>query len=436
MKQRAFGILFALHLFVLPIPGTIALRNALMLACLVLVAMLWRECRFAEALRALPVRRLGTWLALISAWLLIQAALISDETRWAIQEVFIQWLPALLAALLGLAAVVVGMASGVPRNRLFAGLALIFLAQTAFCLLATLPDFLRNGVFPDGRTAFTAGRLEISFWNNLLLPFLVADLVQRWLHRQALIDLPAALIGGGVVLLSISNLAFAARAGIVLSLAMLTMMAILILWRERARLGGGRALALIGAAGGLMLTLAGASLESDERWAGFRETARLAWQNEDETLWLKGDSEQLPSLPSGAAIDSSAFFRISWIRGGLDLVESYPLGVGYGRNAFGHALRKTTETRLGHAHSGLVDWTIGTGLPGLALWTGFLGWLAGLGGRRYFSGRDAAGLVLLCLVAGFFGRMGVDSINRDHMLMLFFMLLAMLVALPDDPVPS
>ena len=41
MKIRAFEIAFALFLFVLPIPGTIALRNVLLLALLLL--MVW--CR-------------------------------------------------------------------------------------------------------------------------------------------------------------------------------------------------------------------------------------------------------------------------------------------------------------------------------------------------------------------------------------------------------
>jgi hypothetical protein len=433
MTKRFFSIFFGLFLFVLPIPGTIALRQVLLLGLLALLVLLWHQSRKRLSI---PVRGVGAlllWLAILSAWLIIQACWISEESPWALDELGSQWLPALLAAAVGIGVVLVH-ADGLSRKKLLAGIVLVFLAQTVFSLLVTLPDFLANGAFPQGTTTLTAGKLELSYWNNLLLSFLVIDVLARWLYRQSLSALPTPLIVGGIFAVFVSNLAFGARNGVIGSILLLSSLALLVIWHERKKIGSAKAVAFLGGAVLLVSTLASLNYHLDPRWSRFTETARIAWNPAASDAWLHPDDALLPQLASGVPVEASAYFRIAWIRAGVDLVADYPWGVGYGRNAFGHALRKTMETRLGHAHSGLIDWTIGVGIPGLILWLAFMIWAAALGIRRYFVAHDPAGLVLTFVVGGFFGRMLLDSINRDHMLMVFFLIVAVLVALPEEPV--
>lgn len=434
MKFPAFGIAFALFLFVLPVPGTIALRSSLLLLLLVFFFLFRRECRTETWIKGGNIAGLLAWLALLSLGLLTQAVLVSDETRWAIKEISSQWLPAVLTAIVGLGAVAIAGGSGMSRQKLLGGLVLVLLAQTVFSLLATMPEFLTKGAFPQAKTTFTAGKLEISYWNNLLLAFLAVDGLSRWRYRNSITALPSVVLIGGIGVVFLSNLAFGARNGMIGSLILLSSLALLVLWHERRHIGIARTAAFVGAALTLIVALGWASYQLDPRWGRFEETAQLAWQGGENNVWLHPDGAVMPTLKSGETVEPSAYFRIAWIRAGLDLIADHPWGVGYGRNAFGHALRKTTDTRLGHAHSGLIDWTIGVGVPGLLLWLGFLSWLIWLGLRRYFVGRDPAGLILTFVVGGFFGRMLLDSINRDHMLMVFFLILAILVALPDEPV--
>lgn len=440
MKSRIFGIALVVLLFVLPVPGTLALRNVLLLLLVALFALSWRECRPEAALRAPQTAGLLVWLAILSAWVVGQALWLSDETAWALKEILNQWLPALLSAAIGLGAVVLGRLAGVPRRQLLAGIILVLLAQAVFALVVTLPDFFADGAFPQSKTRLTAGKLEISYWNNLLLAFLAVDGLSRWLFRQSLSSLPTPAVVAGIVVVFASNLAFGARNGVIGSLLLLASLLFLVLWHKGKTGGRFNTFGLVGGAVVLAGTLAWSSYQLDPRWATLGETARVAWQVEDSDIWLhpddvwSGPKLPLPQLKSGAPVEPSAYFRVAWIRAGLDMIEKYPLGVGYGRNAFGHALRKTMETRLGHAHSGLIDWTVGVGIPGLLLWLGFLAWLAGVGVRRYFVRKDPAGLVLTFVVGGFFGRMLLDSINRDHMLMVFFLVLAILVSLPEEPV--
>ena len=434
MMFRAFGIGFALLFFILPIPGTIALRYSLLLVLLTLIVFSWRRCQFGRLFKERQISSLLIWLAALTCWLLVQAVWISDESAWALGEIRGQWLPALLTAAIGLGVVLISRHLDISRSKLLGGLVLLLFAQTIFSLIVSLPGFLANGAFSQSKTLLTAGKLEISYWNNILLAFLAVDGLSRWIYRQALTTLSLPFLFIGIAVVFLSNLAFGARNGMIGAGLLLSSLALLVLWHERQKIGVGKALGFVGGAVLLIGLLAWANYQMDERWQRFEETARIAWQGTQHDAWLDPDSASLPVLKSGQPVEASAYLRISWIRAGLDLIAEYPWGVGYGRNAFGHALRKTTETGLGHAHSGIVDWTLGVGLPGLLLWLGFFSWLLWQGMRRYFVRRDPAGLILTFVVGGFLGRMLLDSINRDHMLMLFFLILVILVALPEEPV--
>ncbi len=436
MINRALLAAFTIFIFVLPIPGTIALRHFLTLALLCLCTIALGRAAIGLHELSLRARPLMLGLGLITVWLLLQAASVSDETAWAMKEISNQWLPAILMAFLGVGLARVWIKGGWARRQVLGLLAACMLAQVLASLLAVMPMYLADGHFPQAKTWFTAGKLEVSYWNNLLLALLAVDALSRWLYRNAITNLPMPAVASGIFLVVLSNLAFGARAGVIGSGMLVISLSLLLLWHERDRLGPKRVSAFMLSAALLVVSLAAISYRLDPRWATFTETAEIAWSQGGGGAWLNPDEIQPPTLASGEIAEASAYHRISWIRAGLDLVADYPLGVGYGRNAFGHALRKTTETRLGHAHSGIIDWTVGTGLPGLVLWLGLLGGMLLVGLRRFFRKRDAAGLILVFAVGGFFGRMLIDSINRDHMLMLFFLILGMLVALPEESADS
>lgn len=431
-----FGLAVILLLFVLPIPGTIALRHGLIVLAVLAVVVLWRQVRSFRLECVTPLRPFAGWVVAITVWIILQAVLISEESRWALKEISNQWLPALVAALVGGFSVICARVLGWSRERFLGVLVCIFLAQAIFSIFATLPDFLAAGAFPQGKTRWTAGKLEISYWNNIALAILAVDLLSRWRYRCRITMLNLPLAWLGVVILLISNLAFGARNGVIGSVILIGSLALLVGWKERQEIGFVKALLFVVVSAVLAGTVAWGNFKLDPRWATFSETAVLAWDLKAHDAWLDPDHRPFPAIDSGQPIDRSAYLRISWIRAGLDLIKTYPLGVGYGRNAFGHALRKTQETRVGHAHSGIIDWSVGTGVPGLVLWLGMIGSIILIGLRRYFDRQDPAGLIVTFVAGGFLGRMLLDSINRDHMLMVFFMMLAILVSLPEKPVKA
>ena len=111
-------------------------------------------------------------------------------------------------------------------------------------------------------------------------------------------------------------------------------------------------------------------------------------------------------------------------------MQEHPLGIGYSRTAFGDQIDRKYGLggvfRGSHSHSGLIDFGIANGFPGLVLWLVFLASLAWTGWRAFEGEQMALGLMLIFLVSGFFGRSIVDSNLRDHMLQQFLMIVAIL----------
>lgn len=425
--------LLSLLIFVLPIPGTIALRYLLL--CGLLAALVLKLLRLPGI--GTSVWRAGqtplVLLAVFSVWIVAQSVGVSEEPPWALSEIRGQWVPAMAALLAGLA---VGAGFVAPRERMRLAVTVVvmaLIAQTAFSLAFVYLYSLKVGYVAGHKTVLTAGKLEISYFNNLLLAFLAVEVISRWIYRQPLLRMPGWLVVGSILMAFYSNLAFAARNGIVGSVLLVFSLVLIVFIREFRRIGAVRAIAAGTACVALVAALASASYRQDVRWQGLIEKVGVAWDIDRHQAWRDTQRNPLPVTSDGTAIDESTYTRIAWIHAGLRLWAEYPLGVGYGRNAFGHALRKTGDSTVGHAHSGWIDLGVGTGIPGLLLWAALMLALIVVGLRRYFRSGDSLGLVLAFVAGGFSGRMVLDSINRDHMLMLFLLLVGLLLVLRDEP---
>ena len=426
MSFRLFSLGVALLLFVLPIPQTIALRNVLTLGLAIGTFHFWKQLASSQARLARPFPPALLWLSALTAWFVLQAVVVADQPGRTLHELFTQWLPALLSLLFGMTLGAYSHTERVRQTDVFTALLCVFLAQTVFSLLATFPDFLASGQFPQGRTRWTAGKLEISFWNNLALTLASIDLLGRWLYRQPLTRLPLGGLLAATLLFLLSNLAFGARNGVIGALLLIFVLAALVVSREFRTLGMKRLTLLFTLCALLAGSIAWGNLKQDRRWGNFVDTVHFAWNDTQRSPWLHFPQEGVPRMANGQHAEESVYLRVSWFRAGLELIAEAPLGVGYDRNAFGQALRQTEETRIGHSHSGMIDLGVGTGLPGLALWLGFCLTLTRAGLQGYWRAKDLPGLALAVLVVGFIGRMCLDSINRDHMLMVFFLTIGIL----------
>lgn len=410
--------LVSLLIFVLPIPGVIAIRYAIMLALLVVLVR-----GYEKQQQFFPPRWVGIVLGGLSAWLLLQALFVSGETAWALRELKGQWLPAMMAFICG----VLLVAKVLDGRRLISVVMLALFIQLCFSLVVCIPHALKYGVFPEGETSWTAGKLEISYLNNLLLAFITVDLIGRFFHRLRLSLLPMPLLGLGLVLAIVSNLAFGARNGVIASIMLILSLCLVVLIRQWQRNYRRQVVFGLLVSVAVVTAVTVFNWRTDARWQKFPESIRIAWDIDHNRAWLDERRYPMPTLTDGSSVDASAYLRVAWIHAGLRLLEAHPLGVGYGRNAFGHALRQAESSPVGHSHSGMIDLGVGAGIPGLLLWFALLGGAAWEGLRQYVRRQSPIGLVLFFATTGFLGRMALDSINRDHMLVMFFLILGILL---------
>lgn len=431
------------------VPGTIGIRYSLL-------AVLLPMSLFLFLRHPMNVGRLGlqsplVWLMLLTGWIGLVIVLWGVEPSLSWKEFRGQWLTALGSAFAG--AMLARVALAYSTQRAMTLIMVIFWALLVQVLLHELLDlaywvttgeipFRQAPVFylPEITSGLWGGRPlaegftgqsgdKFSYVNNTLAALVVAELVQRAVLRKRWLPIgwPVLLLSLVAVLVCTYLLQF--RNGNVGLLLLIGFAALMVLVRKAKHWPLWKLASVAGLIVALLTFFGGALYKSDRRWQTLVETAPIAWDTKTHQAWRK--VAPYPELLSGHQVDASNYDRVAWAKEGLVLVKEYPLGTGYNRNAFGDGIDRKYDMggtyRGGHSHSGLIDFAIANGIPGLLLWLAFLGSLFYAGWSAFMMGSIAPGLTLMFIVSGFFSRSIVDSNLRDHMLQQF-MFLAMLFA--------
>lgn len=435
-KSEIAGLALIGALFVVwPVPRTISIRDLLLVvSCIFFGGLLWRQRAVTDWPRreAAPV-----WLYLaLTIWLFVVALFVSDETAWSLNEIRGQWLKGTLALLAGvLAAARCGRAAAPEVRTLVVIYAALMLHVLYVDWLAVKPAIQFGQEITRRVIGFTEGSDKSNYLTNLLLLLLLTELFIRLVHRRRFLPLGNILLGASLLAALFSVYAESMRNGVIeLSLVLLLFVSLLV-WENRRRLGKAGSASVIAALLLMPAVFAYLSYRTDPRWHTFLETIPLALDTETHRQWINEGRfvADPPRLPGGAPVEWSNYMRIARMKAGAELVVDHPLGVGFGRNAFAHAVKNKYGMDSAHSHSGLVDLAVGTGVPGALLWLGFLACLLRLGWRGYRAGRNYAGLALVLLVAGYGIRMVLDSIVRDHMLQMFLFLAGLLAVMAARP---
>lgn len=444
-------------LAVWPIPGTIGLRNALLGLMIVMLGWTaWRNRHGSMSLRW-PLWPVILYLCL-SAWIIIVIVGWSSEPALSWKELWGQWA---LPALCGVAgAVVASQAQRLGekgRNRLigtvfytFFGLVLLHDLLDAVYWWATgdlpfrqapvlyLPQWPAM-LFRDESiwTTFNGQFGEkFSFVNNTFAALLFAEMIQRIMQKGRWIPISNLGLAVGFLSLILCSYWLSFRNGNIGLLAMLSMAGIMVLIRMRHRVSLIKILSALVLGVVLVAGAVSAFWKSDPRWARFAETFPVALDTQHHKAWISTRMEPYPLLSDGNPVDASAYERIAWMKEGSKLAIEHPLGTGLNRNAFFDGIDRKYNlggtVRGGHAHSGVVDFTIANGLPGIALWIAFLASIAWIGWKAFRDGRIAVGLVLMFLISGFFSRSLVDSNIRDHVLQQFLFMAGLFTILANN----
>jgi hypothetical protein len=171
------------------------------------------------------------------------------------------------------------------------------------------------------------------------------------------------------------------------------------------------------------------NLNTDPRWAKLIETIPLAMDTYNSMHWLDR-SQKAPKTESGHEVKGSNYERIAWAMKALEYSKENPMGVGFGRNAFGHAMEErhgSLATRGGSAHSSILDLTVGAGIFATLLWLFFVYRVSKIAVKNFEKYYDYFSLLTLFLIMGYVGRGFVDANMRDHMFLQFMLILGIAI---------
>lgn len=427
-SSKAWNIAVALVLAGLTLcwslPHSIAGRNIGLAILLFLVLASWRAAPDHGVIRAGRRRSasvaLGATLFVLTVWLAAQPWIIGLD--WAESEFRSQWFVPVAFALCGYVVASRSVDAGQTQwlARFLLVLVVVLAAVTAVNTANVLWGWL-GGAVPDAPerpwlydSAYQYKLFASQLANSLLL-LVACDGLSRWLHGRAVLPVSGKVLTAFWLLAVGGVVTSFARNG--LAVALVTTAAVLALTALRPSNGSRRGAAI----GALLVLLIGLGIVGgatqygrwQTMWAGFSH----AWQNFDTELsWLgnPGRSSSLAADVRGDG-DASAYERLTYLLVGTTLIREAPLGHGFRRTAFVEAL----EQRFGpghylQAHSGLVEFGVGAGLPGLVLLGLLFAQLSWLGVKAWTRDGSWAGAALAVLVLAFTARGLVDNTLRNQ----------------------
>lgn len=420
-------VIFALLLFIWPIPHTITLRYLLLLGALSLFGYLAIKRGGFGTFERLGLPTI--LFAALSAWIVFGSVFISGDPRESLAEVQSQWLMAFLALMAGAAAGVAVEDYRSMQQRLLHVVVFVFLVHIFFIDVLALWDVVTSDAPALRAHGLTDGPDKASYLTSTLLAFILSELFVRFTSSQSTLklrNLPLLMI---LTLVLVSLYAESVR-NAVLTL-IVTGMALIVLYlgnnyHKNARLWT-YAMVAMGLFVAIVASLAiAATMQRETSWTQISKTVPIAWDTKTHKAWLDEKKYGLPKLPDGSAVEASTYIRVAWMKEGFLLVTDHPLGIGFDRNAFGNGLMMKYGEGGGHSHSGVLDLAIGTGVPGILLWFAFLASLAWLALRHIHGPRAFAALSLLLIVLDYSTRMFLDSTIKDHMLQQFMLVTGLL----------
>ncbi|MFQ5480863.1 MAG: O-antigen ligase family protein [Thermodesulfobacteriota bacterium] len=424
-----------LFLFVLPIPHILILREtALFISiALMLYALGGHKETFFEVLSSLKVQ--AALFTLFAGWVLFLALFISDDTVWALTEIKTQWVMGSLALLLG-----IGVAALARQGalKLRTALTVIFWTLVIHVVAINVDGLYRiiTGLYSGqpfgGLTALTRsvggmtiGPIDASVLASILFVFLLTELIVRALYKRRLLRASKAVIIISFILVALCSLLTGMRnvveVPIILSAAIFILIA-----------SGGRVRKNVLYSSLILVPLAFSVIfltyKSDKRWSDFFDCFTLVMeQKEPAKIIAFSATSHYPRLPDNRPVNISNFIRLTKYRVGFNIIRANPLGIGYGRNAFGHYIKGLYNKGAGYnSDSSLLDISIGTGLVGVALFGALIFSILAKSYKAFRQRGDFYALLLFLLIICFTSRMVFDSVFRDHLLEVFMFVTGLL----------
>jgi len=426
--------LFLLLMFVISIEGTIALRNTLItfiIAYLVFHKDILIET-YIDVNSSKELKSFSILLLIFLFYVLIHTYFISLDFYWSIDEWRAHLLYPVVYFFIGMAVANFVIYKKIASANVF--LTAIFFSiflHIIYIDLQGINYLIDNGKMLRRFGGFMDSPTLANYLTNILIAFLTAEYIYRLRSKQRFLQLSNGFLHLAIVALIFSTFIESLRLGDI-SLVLLAISAsIVFTYKNNAYSRNSKILIVSLIVLVLSIPLA-YNLMSDPRWGKLVETVPVALDTANSEHWINA-SLPPPKSESGFEVKGSNYQRIAWARKSLEWIIEEPMGIGFGRNAFGHAMRihhpdLENLIAIGQtSHSSILDLTIGIGILGTVLWVIFIFNIAIKSVKIFASNGSFFSILTLFLTIGYFSRGLVDANMRDHMLLQFMLILGIVV---------
>lgn len=439
---RSLWVLLFCLAAVWPIPnGSLPFhRNVLIYSLsLGIVALLLRLPRGTRLALFHPIRTIIPLLTILTLWILITGLLHSPLEIAYLRVFHGKWLRMLQLGAVGLLLVPL-LTSETDRKknstRLLACLIVGLWTPALLQAVDVIHAWIASGNLPWQWTRVAYSRMELSLHINIIIGFLLAELTVRVINNRQWLPFKTSYLLcmlGVSLFCAIQLLTRNAMIGLIATFFSVTTLVLAYKAKEwsRTRFLFGLLLSIALLAGSITT-----ALKIDPRWQSFLGTIPIALDTTTYPHWRDTEHFGTPILANGQPAEMSAYLRIAWIKIGLELIAHEPLGQGISGDNFLRLSEHYYGPSAGtsQAHSGLINFTIANGIPGIVLLVAVFGWLAYRGFSAFYHNGNVAGLFLLIFTLGFIGRSVLDDVLRDHMFEMFFLISGLLLHLCQSDV--
>jgi len=425
---------FLLLMFVLSIEGTIALRNSLM--SLIVLYLLFNQkilvSTYREILSSKELSSIVSSLLIFLLFVLLHSFFKSTDLFWSLDEWRAHLLYPVIYFFVGImiANLVVTKKIASPQTFITAIFFSLFL-HIIYIDLVGLESLIENGSMIRRYGGFMESPTTANYLTNILIAILSAEYVYRLRNKECFLKLSNAFLHLAMLACIFSTFIESLRLGDI-SLFLLGVSAAIIFSYKNNTYSKNHKRSITAL---IIFTLSipiTYNLNTDPRWGKLIETIPVAIETAQSHHWIN-KALPAPRTKSGYEVSGSNYERVAWSKKAIDYIYLDPLGIGFGRNAFGHAMQiyqsdiDASIPRGQTSHSSILDLTIGIGIFGTILWVFFIFKIAIFATNIFIKSNSYFSIITIFITIGYFSRGLVDANLRDHMFLQFMLLLGIIL---------
>ena len=420
--KTALLSLTALLILIFPIPHTISIRSIAALLILLLLLFMFKNIKNYKLNK--EIKYMSALILVLTLWIYFVAFFISDETSWSLGEIKSGWLTPMLYfftfLMLGIYSTTVDKAF---QKNIYIAIFLMFFVHIAYIDLYALKYYAEHKIIISRFEGLTEGPDKSNYLTNILLSFIMTEIIYRFRTRKNFLNINNFMLTTLFILTIFSSIFEGMRNGVVAILFLGITSTIFSLYNNKYFTKKFKMIITLFIV--ILIAIPAIySFKNDSRWSTLIQTVPIALDTKNNRNWIDS-KESLPKLNNGTTVSDSNYKRIAWFYEGLKLIIEHPLGMGFGRNAFGHGIKKKyhLQKQTGHSHSGLIDLGVGIGIVGVLLWSMFCLYIIYMSYKYIMLYNSYFAIIVFFNITGFYSRFLVDSNMRDHMFQTFLVIL-------------